>query len=169
MIIEDGNATSGLNDEIILPDANNSLDINDESLGGASGDRSLSNDSLNSEVYPKDSNYGSRPAALPHPVIASQSAPQLKFAEDGSIIINEESLIIQRIEVEPQYDITVVEESENLDNLNYNSYRKFHHTKKWTKRGRILNSGFDSISNNNLKAPVHKANRNNTIVHYYVI
>ena len=118
----------------------NSFDINDESLGGASADRSLSNDSLSSEVYPKDSNQAPQPPAPPPPppAIASQSAPQLKFAEDGSIIINEESLFIQRIEVEPQYDSTVVEESENLDNLNYNSYRKFHHTKKWTKRGKTI-------------------------------
>lgn len=135
VIIEDGNVV--LNDEIILHEAN-SFDINDESLGGASADRSLSNDSLSSEVYPKDSNQAPPPQPPapppPPPAIASQSAPQLKFAEDGSIIINEESLFIQRIEVEPQYDSTVVEESENLDNLNYNSYRKFHHTKKWTKR-----------------------------------
>ena len=62
-----------------------------------------------------------------------QAAPQLKFAEDGSIVINEESLLIQRPQIEPIYDSTVVESEQN-DNLNYNSYRKFHHTKKWTQK-----------------------------------
>ncbi len=61
------------------------------------------------------------------------SAPQLKFAEDGSIIINEESLIINREEEEPVFNDTVVE-GEQIDNLTYISYRKFHHTKKWTER-----------------------------------
>lgn len=61
------------------------------------------------------------------------SAPQLKFAEDGSIIINEQSLIIEREDQVPVYDKTVVE-SEQIDNLTYISYRKFHHTKKWTER-----------------------------------
>lgn len=61
------------------------------------------------------------------------SAPQLKFAEDGSIIINEESLIINREEEVPVFDGTVVE-GEQIDNLTYISYRKFHHTKKWTER-----------------------------------
>jgi len=61
------------------------------------------------------------------------SAPQLKFADDGSIIINEESLIIERQEQVPVYNSTVVE-SEKIDNLTYISYRKFHHTKKWTER-----------------------------------
>ena len=61
------------------------------------------------------------------------SAPQLKFAEDGSIIINEESLFINRSEEEPVYNGTVVE-GEQIDNLTYISYRKFHHTKKWTDR-----------------------------------
>lgn len=93
------------------------------------GDRT--NDSLDSELC---SNHSLAIKQQQH-----QSAPQLKFAEDGSIIINEESLIIQRVEVEPHYDSTVVEESENLDNLNYNSYRKFHHTKKWSKRGVFIN------------------------------
>lgn len=61
------------------------------------------------------------------------SAPQLKFAEDGSIIINEESLIINREDEAPVFDGTVVE-GEQIDNLTYISYRKFHHTKKWTER-----------------------------------
>lgn len=61
------------------------------------------------------------------------SAPQLKFADDGSIIINEASLIIEREEQAPVYDNTVIE-SEQIDNLTYISYRKFHHTKKWTER-----------------------------------
>lgn len=106
-------------EEIIIEDhltINTSLDvatIDEESTI----DRSLSNDSLDSEVSTNQI-----------------SAPQLKFDENGSIIINEESLIIKRIDTEPQYERTIVEESENLDNLNYNSYRKFHHTKKWTKR-----------------------------------
>jgi hypothetical protein len=60
-------------------------------------------------------------------------APQLKFSEDGRIIINEESLLIQRENIEPVYDATVVE-SEAGDSLTYNSYRKHHHTKKWTDR-----------------------------------
>ena len=70
---------------------------------------------------------------VPSPAKPTFNAPQLKFAEDGSIIINEESLVIQRVEVEPVYDSTVVE-SENQDNLTYNSYRKFHHTKKWNQK-----------------------------------
>lgn len=60
-------------------------------------------------------------------------APQLRINEDGTIVINEESLVIQRQEPEPVYESTVVE-SEHGDNLTYNSYRKFHHTKKWTER-----------------------------------
>lgn len=60
-------------------------------------------------------------------------APQLRINDDGTIVINEESLIIQRQEPEPVYESTVVE-SEHGDNLNYNSYRKFHHAKKWTER-----------------------------------
>jgi hypothetical protein len=60
-------------------------------------------------------------------------APQLKFSEDGRIIINEESLVIQRENVEPVYDDTVVE-NEQGDSLTYTSYRKHHHTKKWTER-----------------------------------
>lgn len=60
-------------------------------------------------------------------------APQLRISEDGTIVINEESLVIQRQEPEPVYESTVVE-SEYGDNLTYNSYRKFHHTKKWTER-----------------------------------
>lgn len=63
-----------------------------------------------------------------------QVAPQLKFAEDGSIIINEESLLIQREHVEPVYETTVVESGDQNDNLNYTSYRKFHHTKKWSEK-----------------------------------
>lgn len=61
------------------------------------------------------------------------SAPQLKFADDGTIIINEESLLIERNIQEPVYNSTVVE-SEQIDNLTYVSYRKFNHTKKWTER-----------------------------------
>lgn len=87
------------------------------------GERSLSNDSLESDLTPQQQQG-----------VQMSAAPQLKFAEDGTIIINEESLIIKRVEQEPQFERTIVEESENLDNLNYNSYRKFHHTKKWTKR-----------------------------------
>jgi hypothetical protein len=60
-------------------------------------------------------------------------APQLKFAEDGSIVINEESLVIHRDNIEPVYDTTIVEGEQN-DNLTYNSYRKFHHTKKWSEK-----------------------------------
>lgn len=66
---------------------------------------------------------------------AAYSAPQLKIAEDGSLILNEESLIIHRTEVEPVFDSTVIENEQN-DNLSYNSYRKFHHTKKWSQRGK---------------------------------
>lgn len=61
-------------------------------------------------------------------------APQLRIADDGTIVINEESLVIQREYHEPVYDSTIVE-SEHNDNLTYNSYRKFHHTKKWTAKG----------------------------------
>ena len=70
---------------------------------------------------------------LPKPQTQTM-APQLKFAEDGSIILNEESLVIQREHHEPVYESTIVE-SEHNDNLTYNSYRKFHHTKKLTERG----------------------------------
>ena len=69
------------------------------------------------------------------PAKPAYSAPQLKLAEDGSLILNEESLIIHRTEVEPVYDSTVIENEQN-DNLSYNSYRKFHHTKKWSERGK---------------------------------
>ena len=61
------------------------------------------------------------------------NAPQLKFAEDGSIVLNEESLAITRPHVEPVFDSTVIE-NEGNDNLTYNSYRKFHHTKKWSSK-----------------------------------
>ena len=61
-------------------------------------------------------------------------APQLKIAEDGTIVINEESLVIQRETVEPVYDRTIVE-SEVGEKLTYNSYRKFHHSKKWMPNG----------------------------------
>ena len=59
------------------------------------------------------------------------NAPQLKFAEDGSIVLNEESLVIQRPHVEPVFDSTIIENDHN-DSLTYKSYRKFHHTKKWS-------------------------------------
>lgn len=75
----------------------------------------------------------------PQPTSTKKSAnftPQLKLAEDGSLILNEESLIIQREESEPIFDSTVVENEQN-DNLTYNSYRKFHHTKKWSPKGKI--------------------------------
>ncbi len=71
------------------------------------------------------------------------AAPQLKFADDGSIIINEESLIIQREEAAPVFDSTVIE-GEQADNLTYISYRKFHHTKKWSERGLYLKSVIQS-------------------------
>ena len=61
------------------------------------------------------------------------NAPQLKFAEDGSIVLNEESLVIQRPHVEPVFDSTIIENDHN-DSLTYNSYRKFHHTKKWSNK-----------------------------------
>lgn len=61
------------------------------------------------------------------------AAPQLKFADDGTIVINEESLVIQRDNVERIYDGTIIESEQN-DNLTYNSYRKFHHTKKWSEK-----------------------------------
>ena len=62
------------------------------------------------------------------------SAPQLKFAEDGTIILNEESLVINRRQsTEIHFDETVIENDQN-DNLTYNSYRKFHHTRKWTQK-----------------------------------
>ncbi len=69
-----------------------------------------------------------------HPKINNiTTAPQLKFAEDGSIIINEESLLIHRENIEATYDETIIE-SEKNDTLTYNSYRKFHHTKKWSEK-----------------------------------
>ncbi len=58
-------------------------------------------------------------------------APQLKIAEDGSVVINEESLFIR--EKEAVYEETIIE-NENNDGLTYNSYRKFHHTKKWSRK-----------------------------------
>jgi hypothetical protein len=73
---------------------------------------------------------------IPKPRTTTVAAPQLKFAEDGSIILNEESLVIQRVHHEPVYESTIVESEQN-DNLTYNSYRKFHHTKKWTERGEL--------------------------------
>lgn len=66
----------------------------------------------------------------------SVNAPQLKFAEDGSIVLNEESLIVNRTEEVPVYDRTIVENEAN-DNLSYRSYRKIHHTKKWSKHETI--------------------------------
>ena len=77
------------------------------------------------------------PPPVAKPKQATIAAPQLKFAEDGSIILNEESLVIQRELHEPVYESTIVE-SEHNDSLTYNSYRKFHHTKKWTERGLFL-------------------------------
>lgn len=61
-------------------------------------------------------------------------APQLKIAEDGSIIINEESLVVQRENIEPDRTYDTVVETEPSDSLTYNSYRKHHHTRKWTER-----------------------------------
>lgn len=73
------------------------------------------------------------PTQPPQPTNTSYNAPQLKFAEDGSIVLNEESLVIQRPNIEPVFDSTVIENDRN-DNLTYNSYRKFHHTKKWSSK-----------------------------------
>jgi transcription factor TFIIIB component B'' len=73
--------------------------------------------------------------AKPPPQQPQIAAPQLKIAEDGTIVINEESLVIQREAIEPVYDSTIVEESELNEKLTYNSYRKFHHSKKWTSIG----------------------------------
>ncbi len=95
----------------------------------ASNESSMTNESISS-----------RPPNIVVEVSASRSsmaeksyAPQLKFSEDGRIIINEESLLIQRENIEPVYEGTVVE-MEAGDSLTYNSYRKHHHTKKWTDR-----------------------------------
>ena len=59
---------------------------------------------------------------IPKPKTTTIAAPQLKFAEDGSIILNEESLVIQREHHEPVYESTIVESEQN-DNLTYNSYQ----------------------------------------------
>lgn len=75
------------------------------------------------------------PSPLPPPketIKQLNAAPQLKISEDGSIILNEESLVIHRQHHEPVYSSTVVESEQN-DNLTYNSYRKFHHTKKMVR------------------------------------
>lgn len=81
----------------------------------------------------QSSSSSSLSEAQPVAKAPTYSAPQLKLAEDGSLILNEESLIIHRTEVVPVFDSTVVENDQN-DNLSYNSYRKFHHTKKWSER-----------------------------------
>jgi hypothetical protein len=68
----------------------------------------------------------------PHSSLTA-AAPQLKIADDGTIVINEESLVIERESEEPVYDATVVE-SEHNDKLTYSSYRRFHHSKKWNEK-----------------------------------
>ena len=93
-----------------------------------------STESIDSSSLTHDDEVSNNSIKAPVEHTQQSAAPQLKFAEDGSIIINEESLIIQRQEVAPVYDSTVVE-GEQVDNLTYISYRKFHHTKKWTERG----------------------------------
>jgi hypothetical protein len=91
------------------------------------------------------------PSAATEPVSTKPSttsaniplAPQLKIAEDGSIVLNEESLLIQREQIDAQRDAdrefeSTVVEGESNDRLTYNSYRKYHHTKKWSKKGKLL-------------------------------
>ena len=98
-------------------------------------DHEASNNSLTST----NESISSRPNVDPSTSKTSidrNYAPQLKFSEDGRIIINEESLVIQRENIEPVYNATVIE-TEYSDNLTYNSYRKHHHTKKWTERGNL--------------------------------
>lgn len=90
-------------------------------------------DTNDSSTTTQSTRTASASAAAPA-ALRPAAAPQLKIAEDGTIVINEESLVIQREPVEPVYDTTVVE-SEVNEKLNYNSYRKFHHSKKWTSTG----------------------------------
>jgi shikimate 5-dehydrogenase len=109
----------------------------------ASNESSMTNESVSSRP-PNMASASATAVAAAAAAVEKSYAPQLKFSEDGRIIINEESLLIQRENVEPVYDATVVE-SEQGDNLTYNSYRKHHHTKKWTDRGTfyfpVLHSG----------------------------
>lgn len=98
------------------------------------------NENENSQAESIISSSASSISSSSHPPTVEASnkekpaAPQLKIAEDGSIIIDANSLLIEREHVEPVYDSTVVESGEHNDNLTYNSYRKFHHTKKWTEK-----------------------------------
>jgi FtsZ-interacting cell division protein YlmF len=93
----------------------------------------IDENSNRSTIFDDRSSTPPPPPPPPQPSSSSYNAPQLKFAEDGSIILNEESLVIQRPNIEPVFDSTVIENDRN-DNLTYNSYRKFHHTKKWSSK-----------------------------------
>ena len=44
-------------------------------------------------------------------------------------------MLIERDQNTADYSGTAIVELEPNDQLNYNSYRKFHHTKKWTEKG----------------------------------
>ncbi|RNA22361.1 transcription factor TFIIIB component B -like protein [Brachionus plicatilis] len=117
-----------------VPDA-----IGEQKLCSISRSNSCVSLALNSENDTTDTpeSVSSKSSTIYSAIRPTQSpvslAPQLRISDDGTIVINEESLVIQRQEPEPIYESTVVE-SEHGDNLTYNSYRKFHHTKKWTER-----------------------------------
>lgn len=88
-------------------------------------------ESVSSHKQDKEKADEKAAAVVKKPIMA---APQLKIADDGTIVINEESLVIHRETEEPVYDSTILEESENNDKLTYSSYRRFHHSKKWTAK-----------------------------------
>ena len=104
---------------------------NGDDMDETSNDTTFTNESISSR--PNTHLAESAHKVMTAAVVEKNYAPQLKFSEDGQIIINEESLVIHRENIEPVYDHTVVE-NDHGDNLNYNSYRKHHHTKKWTER-----------------------------------
>ncbi|CAF0900108.1 unnamed protein product [Brachionus calyciflorus] len=124
------------NEEVILADDSCSRSSYNEQILGRINRSSSSISLVNSEADTNESissKASSISSSLKLPMRSVALAPQLRINDDGSIVINEESLVIQREEPEPVYESTVVE-SEHGDNLNYNSYRKFHHTKKWSEK-----------------------------------
>ena len=68
----------------------------------------------------------------------ASAVPQLKLAADGSLIIDEASLLIEcdQTNTNDYSDGSAIVELESDDQLDYNSYRKLHHhTKKRTAQG----------------------------------
>jgi hypothetical protein len=68
--------------------------------------------------------------------LSRKTSARTPFSLSLSLSLSLQSLFIKQAQIEPVYDSTVIENEIN-DNLTYNSYRKFHHTKKWSKKETI--------------------------------